>query len=37
MAQEIYNMAELVGVDFIEPLSDTRYSWVHVDDRGFKP
>lgn len=36
-AQEIFNMAELVGVDFIEPLSDTRYSWVHVDDRGFKP
>ena len=37
LAQEIYNMSELVGVDFIEPLSDTNYSWVHVDDRGFKP
>jgi len=37
LAQEIYNMAELVGVDFIEPLSWTSSHWVHVDDRGFNP
>jgi hypothetical protein len=37
LAQELYNMAELVGVDYIEPLPDTQYSWVHVDDRGFRP
>jgi len=42
-AQEIFNEARDVGVDFVLPLSETsvtvngqsRVSWVHVDDRGF--
>ncbi len=42
-AQEIFNEARDVGLDFVLPLSETsvsvggqvRVSWVHVDDRGF--
>lgn len=42
-AQEIYNEALDVGVDFVLPLIETsvtvngevRASWVHIDDRGF--
>ncbi len=42
-AQEIFNEARDVGVDFIMPLNETsvsvggqtRVSWVHFDDRGF--
>ena len=42
-AQEIFNEARDVGVDFISPLSETsvavdgdiRVSWIHMDDRGF--
>lgn len=43
-AQEVFNEARDVGVDFVLPLSETsvdvngaqRVSWVHMDDRGFK-
>jgi len=42
-AQEIYNEARDVGIDYVQPLTETsvsvggsqRASWVHVDDRGF--
>jgi hypothetical protein len=42
-AQEIFNEARDVGVDFVLPLTETsvmvngqsRVSWVHIDDRGF--
>ena len=42
-AQEIFNEARDVGVDFVMPLNETtvsvggqtRVSWVHIDDRGF--
>lgn len=42
-AQEIFNEAVDVGVDFVLPLAETsvnvggeqRVSWVHLDDRGF--
>jgi hypothetical protein len=42
-AQEIFNEALDVGVDFVLPLAETsvtvngvqRASWVHLDDRGF--
>ncbi len=42
-AQEIFNEARDVGVDFVLPLAETsvpvggeqRVSWVHLDDRGF--
>ena len=42
-AQEIYNEARDVGMDYVSPISETsvsvggtqRASWVHVDDRGF--
>ncbi len=43
LAQEVFNEALDVGVDFVLPLSETsvsvggdsRVSWVHMDDRGF--
>ncbi len=42
-AQEVFNEAQDVGVDFVQPLIETsvtvngtaRVSWVHIDDRGF--
>jgi hypothetical protein len=42
-AQELFNEAQDVGVDFVLPLAETsidvsgqqRVSWVHLDDRGF--
>jgi hypothetical protein len=42
-AQEMFNEARDVGVDYVQPLLDTsvtvdgqpRVSWVHIDDRGF--
>ena len=42
-AQEVFNEARDVGVDFVLPLAETsvsvdgqpRVSWVHIDDRGF--
>ncbi len=44
IGQEVFNEAMDVGVDFVLPLIDTsvdvsgqtRVSWVHIDDRGFR-
>jgi hypothetical protein len=40
-ARDFYNLARVIGVDFIDAFANTVRSdgsgWIHIDDRGFRP